>query len=460
MSWCRIGGNFMKRDMTSGNITISLLCFIIPLTLGNILQQLYNVVDTYIVGRYVGSLALSAVGSVGNLIFIFNAIVLGLKAGIAVICSESYGRRDENDFNISRRVGLLLIIGAGTICTVIGLFGAKGMMRMINVPNEIFNQSYTYFRLLFIGYPFVFLFNYAIAIAQSRGNSNITFAALLASTICNIGLDLLLICHFRLGVAGAAIATVISQFLSMVIVAAYLRYRVPKNNIQWKAKVAKQKCSEILQVSLPSVSQQGILSLGVISITALINKCGTAMIAGVAIGGKIDGIISLPIITIAEALAVFTAQNIGAGKSERVEIGLKSAIKMCGALAVILLMLVYFKGRSLITLFLDTYDEAIVSEGMNYMMSIFVMLIFMIFFRCYIGVFTGKKEMRYVLLAFTLNIISRVSFAYLTFENLGKWAVYIANPLSVLVGAITIMTIYRFQKNSEFLTVNTVLNID
>ena len=450
----------MKRDMTSGNITISLLYFIIPLTLGNILQQLYNIVDTYIVGRYVGSLALSAVGSVGNLIFIFNAIVLGLKAGIAVICSESFGRRDENDFNISRRVGLFLILGAGTVCTVVGLFGAKVLMTMINVPDEIFNDSYTYFRLLFMGYPFVFIFNYAIAIAQSRGNSNITFTALLISTICNIALDLLLICYFRLGVAGAAIATVISQLISMAIVVAYLRLQIPKKSIQWKMDVAKHKCMEILQVSLPSILQQGILSLGVISITALINKCGTAMIAGVAIGGKIDGIFSLPIITIAESLAVFTAQNMGAGKPERVEIGLKTAIKLSGAMAALLSMVVYFKGRSLIALFLDAYDEAIVSEGMNYMVSILVMLVFMIFFRCYIGVFTGKKEMRYVLLAFTLNIISRVSFAYLTFESIGKWAVYIANPLSVLVGAVTIMSVYKFQKSSDGLTMHALLNMD
>lgn len=450
----------MKRDMTSGSVTISLLYFIIPLTLGNILQQLYNVVDTYIVGRYVGSLALSAVGSVGNLIFIFNAIVLGLKAGIAVICSESYGRKDENDFNISRRVGFYLIVSAGIVCTIIGVFGAKEIMTLINVPEEIFSDAYTYFRIIFLGYPMVFLFNYGIAIAQSRGNSNVTFIALLASTACNILLDLVFICYFHLGVAGAAIATIMAQFVSMVIVGAHLIFTIPSRSFEWKGEVAKKKSLEILQVSLPSILQQGILSLGIVSITALINKCGTAMIAGVAIGGKIDGIFSLPIITIAESLAVFTAQNMGAGKPERVEIGLKTAIKLSGAMAALLSMVVYFKGRSLIALFLDAYDEAIVSEGMNYMVSILVMLVFMIFFRCYIGVFTGKKEMRYVLLAFTLNIISRVSFAYLTFESIGKWAVYIANPLSVLVGAVTIMSVYKFQKSSDGLTMHALLNMD
>ena len=178
----------MKRDMTSGNVTVSLLYFIIPLTLGNILQQLYNVVDTYIVGRYVGSLALSAVGSVSNLIFIFNAIVLGLKAGISVICSESYGRRDEKDFNIIREVGFLLIVATGVICTVIGITKATNIMEFIKVPDVVFQDAYGYLRIILIGYPFVFLFNYGIAITQARGNSNITFIALLSSTICNLSL--------------------------------------------------------------------------------------------------------------------------------------------------------------------------------------------------------------------------------------------------------------------------------
>lgn len=450
----------MKRDMTSGNVTVSLLYFIIPLTLGNILQQLYNVVDTYIVGRYVGSMALSAVGSVSNLIFIFNAIVLGLKAGISVICSESYGRKDEEDFNISRTVGFSLIVISGVICTIIGVVGASSLMEFIRVPNEIFQDAYGYFRIIFLGYPFVFLFNYGIAITQARGNSNITFIALLSSTICNILLDLVLICIFGLGVNGAAIATIISQALSMIIVFTNLVATVPRKKLSVKAGPALEKLKDILKVSFPSILQQGILSLGIILISALINQCGTAMIAGVAIGGKIDGIISLPIITIAEALAVFTAQNFGAGKPERIEEGVKAAIKLCIVMVIFLSVLIYYQGREIIELFLDEYDEAIISEGMNYMVSILVMMVFMIFFRCFIGVFTGKKEMRFVLLAFTLNIISRVSFAYVTFPRLGKWSVYIANPLSVLVGAIVIMSVYGIQKYGEHFQVDANLEIN
>lgn len=450
----------MTRDMTSGNVTVSLLYFIIPLTLGNILQQLYNVVDTYIVGRYVGSMALSAVGSVSNLIFIFNAIVLGLKAGISVICSESYGRRDEKDFNISREVGFLLIVATGVICTVIGITKVTNIMEFIKVPDVIFQDAYGYLRIILIGYPFVFLFNYGIAITQARGNSNITFIALLSSTICNILLDLVLICIFGLGVNGAAIATIISQALSMIIVFTNLIATVPRSKFSFEAGVASEKLKDILRVSFPSILQQGILSLGIILVSALINQCGTAMIAGVAIGGKIDGIISLPIITIAEALAVFTAQNIGAGKPERIEKGVMEAIKLCIIMVIFLSVLIYYQGREIIELFLDEYDEAIVSEGMNYMVSILIMMVFMIFFRCFIGVFTGKKEMRYVLLAFTLNIISRVSFAYIAFPSLGKWAVYIANPLSVLVGAIVIMSVYGIQKYGEHFQVNAKLEIN
>lgn len=444
----------MKRDMTYGNVTISLLYFIIPLTLGNILQQLYNLVDTYVVGKYIGNLALSAVGSVSNLIFIFNAIVLGLKAGISVICSESYGKKDEEDFSISRTVGFALIIVVGTICTILGLVGAKTIMGFIKVPDVIFSEAFGYFKIILLGYPFVFLFNYGIAITQARGNSYITFMALSISTVCNIVLDVMFICYFKIGVEGAAVATIISQALSMIIVFTNLVVTVPRKQVKCKLGIGIQKLKDIFRVSFPSILQQGILSLGIVLISALINQCGTAMIAGVAIGGKIDGIISLPIITIAEALAIFTAQNIGAGKPERIETGLKAAIKLCGIMVFVLSILVYFRGREMIELFLDSYDEAIVSEGMNYMVSILVMMVFMIFFRCFIGVYTGKKEMRFVLMAFTLNIIARVSFAYVTFSALGKWSVYIANPLSVLVGAIAIMSVYIIQK--ENITVNQI----
>lgn len=439
----------MKRDMTSGNVTVSLLYFVIPLTVGNLLQQLYSVVDTYIVGRYVGGMALSAVGSVSNLIFIFNAIVLGLKAGISVTCSESYGRGDEDDFNIIRTVGLFLLIISGTICTLIGVFGARDLMNLIRVPGEIFGDAYGYFRIIFLGYPFVFLFNYGISIAQSRGDSNITFIALLSSTICNIILDLVLICRFGFGVNGAAIATVISQGLSMIIVFTNLAINVPRKKIALKGKIVANKFIDILKVSLPSILQQGILSLGIVAISALINQCGTAMIAGVAIGGKIDGIISMPIVTLAEALAVFTAQNIGAGKPERIEQGINAAMALSGVLVVILAIFTYFYGIDVIELFLEEYDEAIVTEGMNYMVSLIVMLVFMIPFRCFIGMFTGKKEMQYVLLAFTLNIISRVLFAYGTFPYLQKWAIYIANPLSVFVGGTAIVTVYILQKTNR-----------
>ena len=342
-----------------------------------------------------------------------------------------------------------LIIVVGTICTILGLVGAKTIMGFIKVPDVIFSEAFGYFKIILLGYPFVFLFNYGIAITQARGNSYITFMALSISTVCNIVLDVIFICYFKIGVEGAAVATIISQALSMIIVVT-----VPRKQIKFELGIGIQKLKDIFRVSFPSILQQGILSLGIVLISALINQCGTSMIAGVAIGGKIDGIISLPIITIAEALAIFTAQNIGAGKPERIETGLKAAIKLCGIMVFVLSILVYFRGREMIELFLDSYDEAIVSEGMNYMVSILVMMVFMIFFRCFIGVYTGKKEMRFVLMAFTLNIIARVSFAYVTFSALGKWSVYIANPLSVLVGAIAIMSVYIIQK--ENITVNQI----
>jgi Na+-driven multidrug efflux pump len=166
------------------------------------------------------------------------------------------------------------------------------------------------------------------------------------------------------------------------------------------------------------------------------------MIAGVAISGKIEGIVSMPVVTIGEALAVFTAQNLGAGRRERVGEGLKSAVKVCSVLAIALTVVVVFYGRYLISLFLDAYDPLIIEKGYRYMMSIMIMIFFMIPFRCLIGVFTGMMNMTVVLISFGLNIVGRVTSAYILYPFAKEFAVYIANPFSVLVGSLTVFYFY------------------
>jgi len=432
----------MKRDMTIGNVTIALLDFVLPLTLGNIFQQLYNLVDIYIVGRFVGSDALSAVGSVGNLIFVFNAIVMGLKAGIAVICSESNGRGDSKNFNAGRQAGFILIFIATVFITLGGLASVKELVALVRVPEIIFNDAYSYLRIIILGYPFVFFFNYGIAISQAKGNSFIPFIAMVTSTITNIVLDIVFVYRFQMGVNGAAYATIISQAISMLIASGYIILACPSTEKHIDFPVIVNKSKEILKVSIPSILQQGILSVGIVVISSLINMCGTTMIAAVAIGGKIDSVISMPIVTMAEALSVFTAQNVGANKPERIELALKSAIRFGLILALVLAAIIYFKGAKIISLFLSQPDQAIIEEGVRYMVSIMIMLVFMIPFRCMIGIFTGYKMMGPVLGAFSLNILSRVTFAFLSFSYIGKYAIYIANPLSVFVGAVTILFFY------------------
>ena len=435
----------MKRDMTSGNVMVSLLWFVVPLAIGNILQQLYNIIDTYIVGRYVGNDALAAVGSVSQLIFIFNAVIMGLKAGIAVTCSECVGRKDIKGFVVCSRAGLILVSTAALACTSVGFLLIKSFLKLISVPLEIRADASNYLSIIVLGLPLVFVFNYGIALAQSKGNSIITFIALLISTISNVVLDLIFIRGFKMGVKGAAFATVIAQFISAaIVIGTYMATLRTDRDESKTLKLQSNTFIDILKVSLPSMLQQGILSIGVVSISALINRCGYAMIAGVTIGGKIDGITSMPIVTIAEALSVFTAQNIGANKPERVLKGLKSAMGLCFALALILAVLIVFQGRYMISLFLAEPDDQIVNEGMGYMISILVMMFFMVVFRCFIGMFTGKKMMGPVILSFVFNIISRVAFAYITFPFIGKYAVLIANPLSVFVGAISIIIFYYF----------------
>ena len=456
----------MKRDMTRGNVTTALLWFILPLTAGNILQQLYNIVDTFIVGHYLGSNALASVGAVSYIILLFNAVMIGLKAGISVIASGDFGRKDYGAYEETRKAARVLIAAGIILTLLIGLAGGGLIMKLIQVPEEIRDSSLLYFRIIVLGYPFLFLFNYGNALMQSIGNSNIVFAALASSTGVNVVLDVVFVRYLGLGVAGAALATLAAQAVLAVVILVRLRTsrmmrelqnlrtsvrsenreRSLNHSMGWQNTGSGnrfwKKVREILQVSIPSMLQQGILAIGVVSITALINKCGTEMIAGVAISGKIEGIVSMPVVTIGEALAVFTAQNLGAGRSERIAEGLKSAVKVCSILAIGLTVVVVFHGRYLISLFLDAYDPLIIEKGYRYMMSIMIMIFFMIPFRCLIGVLTGMKNMTVVLISFGLNIMGRVTSAYILYPFAKEFAVYFANPFSVLVGSLTVFYFY------------------
>ena len=444
----------MKRDMTEGNITSALLGFIIPLTAGNIFQQLYNIVDTFIVGHYLGSNALASVGAVSNLIFMFNAVMLGLKAGISVVASEDYGRRNYKDYKDTINVSKLLVITGILITVCIGLAGSNYLLRFVRVPEEVWKDSLLYFRIIMLGYPFLFLFNYGNALMQSIGNTKIVFLSLSTSTVINIIFDIVFIRALGMGVEGAALATVISQILLAIIINIALNKDIVMLEIKSKSfdgvqLFSKEKVKEILLVSFPAILQQGILAFGIISITALINQCGKEMIAGVAVSGKIESIISMPIVTIGEAMAVYTAQNVGAGKHERINQGLRSAMVICLIIGVSISGILIFKGKFFISLFLNQYDPAIIEKGYMNMMSILVMIFLMIPFRCFIGVCTGLKNMRAVVISFGLNIIARVICAYTLYQALREYAIYIANPFSVLVGAITVITIYIHENQRQ-----------
>ncbi len=444
----------IKRDMTEENVTAALLWFILPLTAGNIIQQLYNIVDIFIVGHYLGRSALASVGAVSNIIFLFNAVMIGLKSGIAVISSGDYGRKDYISYLKSIRSAKLLI-GIGIAVTLLtGLVGGNLILKFIQVPEEVWDSSILYFKIIVLGYPFLFVFNYGSAIMQSIGNSKIVFLSLAGSTMVNVILDVVFVRISGYGVAGAALATVISQMIPAIILLFALKTdavmrEIKKQGNRSVSGPSVTKIREILQVSLPAMLQQGILAIGVVSITALINKCGTEMIAGVTVAGKIEGIVTMPVVTIGEALAVFTAQNIGAGKWERVQEGLKSAIKICGVMGIALSVLVVCKGKFLIGLFLDQYNDMIIEKGYCYMMSIMVMIFFMIPFRCFIGVATGMKNMMVVLVSFGLNILGRVTSAYILFPVVKEYAIYLANPFSVLIGTITVVLLYTREAQAK-----------
>lgn len=433
-------------DMTKGSIKRNLILFIIPLAAGNILQQLYNITDVFILGRYVGSNALAAVGSVTIMTFVFNAIIFGLKTGVSIVCSTHFGEKDYAKVKSTISTGIILLVILGLFSTLVGLFGCNLILRMLHTPEDLFKEAAIYLKIYSFGIFFVYMFNFCYAVFQSLGNSRVPFIILLISTVVNIVGDLVLIVAFDMGVAGTAIATVLAQIVSS-LVAAFLLTKEFKSVDTGKEVYKKfdiDLLKNIVSVGLPSIIQQGIVSVGILIVQSYINRCGADTISAVTIASKIEGIVSMPIVTIGEAVSVFTAQNVGAKKEYRIQECVFTALKIDYIMVTFLLIILIFTGKPITNFFLGgKASEEILTASLHYLITLGIGLYFMSINHSVGGMLRGIQKMMPFLGSFVVNIAVRVISAYVLFHAFWRVGVFIANPVSFMAGSIVALYFYK-----------------
>lgn len=446
----------MNRDLTKGSVLKSMLLFSIPMILGDLLQQCYNIVDTLIVGQFLGKNALASVGSSFTLMTFITSIILGLCMGSGALFSIRYGQKDEKGLREDVCASFFFIALITFILTVISYIFLNQLSVFLHVPHEVWGDMKGYLIVIFIGIPAIFLYNYFASYLRAIGNSMIPLIFLAISAILNIGLDLFFVIVLKLGVEGAAIATVISQYLSGIGISLYSLIK----NIQVRAIMKLQyfhlkRVHKVISFSVLTCIQQSVMNLGILMVQGLVNSFGTVVMAAFAAAVKIDAFAYMPVQDFGNAFSTFIAQNYGAKEKMRIQSGLKSAVCLSMGFCIIISTIVCIFAKDLMTIFIDAKETEIIMEGVKYLKieGAFYCGIGCLFLLYGLYRALGKPGMSVVLTIFSLG--TRVVLAYVlsAIPAIGVtgiwWSVPIGWALADLIGLI-----YYRSKKKKLLSFN------
>ena len=431
----------MNRDLTKGPVIRSMLLFAIPMILGDLLQQCYNIADTLIVGQFLGRDALAAVGSSFTLMTFLTSIILGLCMGSGALFSMRFGQRDEKALRENLCASFFFIAFVTVLLNVLAFICLDGLRTFLRVPAEVWGDMRKYLFVIFMGIPAVFLYNYFASFLRAIGNSVIPLAFLAVSAVLNIALDLWFVIGLNRGVAGAAEATVIAQYLSGIGIAIYALMRFPQvRSIGNFRSLRRGRIREIVSFSTLTCVQQSVMNLGILMVQGLVNSFGPVVMAAFAAAVKIDAFAYMPVQDFGNAFSTFIAQNYGAKESTRIRAGLKSAVCISAAFCVVISALVFAFAQLLMTIFVDAGETEVIREGVRYLRieGAFYCGIGCLFLLYGLYRALGKPGMSVVLTVISLG--TRVALAYLlsavpAFGVTGIWwSVLIGWALADLVG--------------------------
>lgn len=431
--------------MTEGGIFKNLLFFATPLILGNLLQQMYNAVDSIIVGNYVGSNALAAVGAGASLIYLLIAFSLGASVGAGVIVSQYLGAKDKEGIHKAVHTAMTISIILGLILTAGGILFSRKLLVMMNTPAEILDDAACYLRIYSYGLIFNVVYNMAAGILNAAGNSRRSLMYLAAAAVVNIFMDLLLIAGLKIGVAGAAIATNFSQAISCIL-ALWFLFRVPADyRISLKnLRIHKAMALRIIQIGLPTGIQNMVISFSNILIQASINQYGATAVAGFSAYLKIDGFNILPVLSFSMAITTFIGQNYGAGKYDRMKKGMWVTLLM-GIVYTVLtgILLLTFSGQ-IMRLFSE--DVGVIAYGQTAMRYFCPFYWILAILHSLAGTVrgTGKSIPPMVVLLVSLCLFRIVWIQLVLPYYTSIEGIFILYPVSWLVGAV-LMILYTWK---------------
>ncbi|MDX9828384.1 MAG: MATE family efflux transporter [Spirochaetia bacterium] len=433
------------KDLTTGDETKQLIGFALPMLFGNIFQQFYNMVDSFVVGRFIGTSALAAVGTSFPIIFFMLALIMGVSMGSTVLISQFFGAKDEKRLADVVSTSYIFLFAAGLLMTMLGLIAAPLILRLLAVPETIMPEATTYLRITFAGMLAIFGYNGVAAMLRGLGDSKTPLYILIFSTMVNVVLDLLFVVVFHWGVAGVAWATIISQGLSFIGALFVLNKRNPYLKLEpGKLRWDKHSFSQMLRIGLPTGLQQTMVSLGMMTLSRIVNEFGPQTMAAFTAASRIDSIAAMPAMNLGAAITTFTGQNIGAGKPERVKRGHLSAIAVNTAISLAITLLILLFGKNLMGIFSD--DSQVIGIGASYL--VIVGLFYVVFGIMFInnGVMRGAGDVFIPMINTILALwLVRVPLALLFTRvfHMGSDGIWWSIPAGWMVGMIFSTWYYR-----------------
>lgn len=439
----------MENELTRGPVMKTMLRFAIPMILGNLLQQCYNIADTLIVGRFLGPNALAAVGSAFSLMTFLTSILLGLAMGSGTVFSIRFGQKDDTALRESILASFALL-GAVTVVLNLTVYAfTDQIVLFLRTPEEITGMMKDYLLVIFAGLTGIFLYNFFASLLRSLGNSVMPLIFLAVSAVLNIILDLWFVAVLGRDVTGAAEATVIAQYVSGIGIAIYSWIRFHRLlRPDGTACLRRSRIKEIAGFSALTCLQQSIMNLGILAVQGLVNSFGTTVMAAFAAAVKIDAFAYLPVQDFGNAFSIFIAQNYGAGKSDRIRRGIRTAVITSTGFSLIVSLLVFLTAPMLMSLFISGSETAVIAEGVHYLRieGSFYALIGLLFLLYGLYRALGRPGMSVVLTVMSLGIRVALAYTLSSFPGLGTAGIWLAVPVGWFLADALGITYYLVRR--------------
>lgn len=434
----------MNKDLTTGKPESVLWKFCLPLFGSIIFQQLYNIADSLVAGKFIGENALAAVGNSYEITLIFIAFAFGCNIGCSVIVSQLFGAKQYVEMKTAI---FTTMISSGVLCLTLMTFGILScdlLLNLINTPDNVLADSKLYLDIYIFSLPFVFFYNIATGIFSALGDSKTPFFFLAASSTSNIAMDILFVAGFHMGVAGVAWATFLCQGVSCILAVIVVFRRLTKIKTPERPALFSGKLlQKIAAIAFPSILQQSFISVGNILIQGIINSFGSSVMAGYSASIKLNNLVITSFTTLGNGISNFTAQNLGAGKQERVRSGFRAGLKLVWLLCVPIVLLYFFAGKSLVSIFLDDAGGKAMEAGIE-ILKILSPFYFVVSAKLVAdGVLRGCGLMKQFMTATLTDLLLRVLLAKVLSVPFGTLGIWSAWPIGWIVGMILSIIFYR-----------------